>query len=371
MRILHVAAHLGGGIGKAHAAMAPHMPRDVEQKFALLEEPIDRRHVDAIEACGGRVVVTDKRGVRRLAEGADIIQIEYWGHPALDAILDRWYLPSDLPSVCWCHVSGLHKPNLPLGWSVSRFVATSAITLPLLPRAVEKTASVINSGFGFENIAPRHKCAGRLRVVYLGTVEFKFQSTPFEGDKKNLTSGCTQNANHKEKLHPDFFSAIDDAASFERIAVWGHITPNARKAHNLMRFPERVALCGHTLDPQSALSAGDIFFYPLARNHYGTAENALIEAMSLGLVPVVLDNAAEVAIVRHGETGLVAGNMREALSEVDRLARSPVLRAELSRNAMREVSRTKRPYTSAMQFTELYRGLMAERFGYYGHSAYA
>jgi len=49
-----------------------------------------------------------------------------------------------------------------------------------------------------------------------------------------------------------------------------------------MRHPERIEFCGETAEPAAALSDADIFFYPLQPDHYGTAENALIEAMSLG-----------------------------------------------------------------------------------------
>ena len=150
MKILHIAAHLGGGIGKAHAAMAPHFPRDVEQTFAVLEPPIDTRHVDAIRATGGRVVFAQPSLAAQFAREADVVQIEFWGHPVLDAILKGWRWPSGPPSVCWCHVSGMHAPfvSKTLIACVDRFVATSPITRAALP--VVKDMQVINSGFGFD-----------------------------------------------------------------------------------------------------------------------------------------------------------------------------------------------------------------------------
>ena len=70
----------------------------------------------------------------------------------------------------------------------------------------------------------------------------------------------------------------------------------------------------------------DIFFYPLQPDHYGTAENALVEAMSLGLMPVVLDNPAEMAIVRDGETGFVARSIERCTALLQTLLASPGLR---------------------------------------------
>ena len=39
MKILHVTPHLGGGVGKAHAAISAALPEEVDQTFLLLEEP--------------------------------------------------------------------------------------------------------------------------------------------------------------------------------------------------------------------------------------------------------------------------------------------------------------------------------------------
>ena len=39
MRILHVTPHLGGGVGKAHAALSAVLPEIVQQTFVLLEPP--------------------------------------------------------------------------------------------------------------------------------------------------------------------------------------------------------------------------------------------------------------------------------------------------------------------------------------------
>ena len=38
MNILHVTAHLGGGVGKAHAALTAAMPFPARQGFLLLEK---------------------------------------------------------------------------------------------------------------------------------------------------------------------------------------------------------------------------------------------------------------------------------------------------------------------------------------------
>ena len=337
MRILHIAAHLGGGIGKAHAAIARELPRDVEQTFVLLEEPIDRRHADAIARCGARVIVTrDPARIRALALQADIVQLEYWGHPLLNEYGQFGIVPG-VKTVCWCHVSGLFQPALPAFLAVDRLVLTSDISLPVVPRAVRKRTTVINSGFGFAGVR-LHARPSRQKpaIAYLGTVDFK-------------------------KLHRGIFDAVEALDDdMTPVSLWGHISPEVAAGAAAMRHPERIKLRGHTLDPASALAEADIFFYPLRGDHYGTAENALIEAMSMGLVPVVLDNPAEMKIVAHGKSGFVAQSIDECVIWLRRLVQSPSLHKEMAAGAARE-ARPKSPARSAKAFVALWAGLVAER----------
>ena len=338
MKVLHLAVHLGGGIGKAHAALAPHLPADVRQRFVLLQEPIDNRHVDTIMRHGGEIIVgADTPIIRRLIVDADVVQFEYWGHPALDELIAQIDLPQ--ASVCWVHISGFSKPSLPLPLlhAVERVALTSPISRPLLPAQLLHKTSVINSGFGFNN-APQRIHREKPSIAYLGTVDFK-------------------------KLHRgiiDVVDALDDGMA--PVSLWGHISPEVATCAAAMRHPERIELRGHTLDPVSALAEADIFLYPLRRNHYGSAENALVEAMSMGLVPVVLDNPVETKIVAHGRSGFVAHTIDECVSYLRRLALAPSLREEMGASAARE-AQTKSPARSADAFVELWAGLIAERGG--------
>jgi glycosyltransferase involved in cell wall biosynthesis len=338
MKVLHLTVHLGGGIGKAHAALAPHLPANIRQRFVLLQEPIDNRHVDTIVRHGGEIITgANTPMLRLLIADADVVQFEYWGHPALDELIAEIGIPRT--SVCWLHISGFGKPSLPLSLlhAVERVALTSPISWPLLPAQLLGKTSFINSGFGFAGM-PAHSRPPRPKpaIAYLGTVDFK-------------------------KLHRGIFDAVDALdEDMAPVSLWGHISPEVATCAAAMRHPERIKLRGHTLDPVSALAEADIFFYPLRRDHYGTAENALLEAMSMGLVPVVLDNPAEVEIVAHGKSGFLAHSIDECVSYLRRLVQAPSLREEMGASAARE-AQTKSPALSASAFVELWTGLMAER----------
>ena len=163
-------------------------------------------------------------------------------------------------------------------------------------------------------------------------------------------------------MHPGFFDAIDRLVGDDiHVSVWGAVDrrplPPARAA---MRHPERVRFCGETATRRPRLRDADIFFYPLQRDHYGTAENALVEAMSLGLSPVVLDNPAEMAIVRDGETGFVAHSIEQCVSLLQMLLLLPELRDKISQNAARDVAENRTPAQSALEFMILWLGLASE-----------
>jgi glycosyltransferase involved in cell wall biosynthesis len=342
MKILHVTPHLGGGVGKAHAALGGALPEEIEQTFVLLEAPRERRYLQAIEATGARVTVArDLNHVGALAREADIVQFEFWNHPRLFECLARCDFPA-MRSVFWSHISGLFRPLIQPGLmqAAGRFVFSTEASLSIPWLAVpggtaKRKIAVINSGFGFAD-APARSARRKPAVAYLGTVDFM-------------------------KMHPGFFDAIDQLVENDvRVAVWGAADAAVIARAQAMRHPGRIDFRGETTDPVAALAEADIFFYPLQADHYGTAENALVEAMSLGLTPVVLNNPAERPIVRDGETGFVAHSIAECVSLLQMLLLLPELRDRIARNAMRHVAENLTPAQSALEFMILWLGLISE-----------
>jgi glycosyltransferase involved in cell wall biosynthesis len=346
MKILHVTPHLGGGVGKAHAALRGVLPEEVEQTFVLLEQPRDRRYLELIESGGARVVTAASlEQVAELASKADIVQFEFWNHPRLFECLARCAFPA-MRTVFWSHISGVSKPLIPPGLmeEAMRFVFTTKASLDisssaLLSEVARSKLAVINSGFGFlraDRCVPvRNRNPA---IAYLGTVDFV-------------------------KMHPGFFDAVDQLAGDDiRVSVWGVIDPSGPIAARAraMRHPERITFHGETTEPEVALADADIFFYPLQSDHYGTAENALIEAMSLGLTPVVLNNPAEMAIVRDCDTGFVAQSVEECVSILQMLLLLPELREKISRNAIRHVAENRTATQAAFDFMVLWLGLLSK-----------
>jgi glycosyltransferase involved in cell wall biosynthesis len=338
MKILHVTPHLGGGVGKAHAALSAEWPAEFTHTFLLLEPPRERRYADAIAARSADVhVATDLNEVVRCAAAADIVQFEFWNHPRMFECLGRADFPA-MRSVFWSHISGLFGPAIPpaLIAETDRFVVTTpaSLALPALAALPPGRGTAINSGFGFAE-TPARKPSNVPRIAYLGTVD------------------CV-------KMHPGFFDAIDALDRDVDVSIWGAPSVGAMAAALGMKHPQRLRFQGQTDRPDEALKQADIFFYPLRHEHYGTAENALVEAMSLGLVPVVLGNPAETAIVTHGETGLVGQTIDQCPALLQNLLDKPGLLRPLSKNAAAHIAATRAPARSADAFGVLWRALAEE-----------
>lgn len=320
-RVLHITPHLGGGVGRALAALlgAPSEPGD-QARLCLLEWPQKTQALRRIGAAGHRIdLAPGWPELRAAIFDADVVLFHFWNHPLCAAVLARPDWPPSRLAV-WCHISGLGAAVLPrgLGGLVDRLVFTAAASLqaPVAEGAPRGRLAVVSSGV-VEGLPPppvRRAEAGALRVGYVGTLG-------------------------PEKLHPDFVRA----AAGVRLPGF-HVTmlgddagagPLAAQAASAGR-PDLLRFVGHQEDVFAWLSGFDALLYLLNPAHFGTAEIALLEAMAMGVAPVVMDNPTERAIVRDGETGVIVADADAAARAVERLAADPAWRARLSASAAAE-----------------------------------
>ena len=327
--VLHLTPHLGGGVGRALSNLVRATAAagsDIRHSFVCLESPEKTQFVRPIRDAGCDVVVRPGREeLRRRIEAADIVQVEWWNHPAtLETLCGLHALTARL--LVWCHQSGLVNPVIPAGLAdaASQFVLTSPCSLGApnirgTRSAAEGRITVISSGVGCEDLpAPLRRQAHPTRRMVTGYI------------------GCL----NFSKLHPeyvDWLAAVRDPEF--RVRMVGDELNRAQLHRQCVAAgrPQLIEFRGYVTDVAAELGQMDVLAYLLNPRHYGTAENALIEAMAMGVVPVVLDNAAETAIVSHGVTGMVVSSRREFAEAIRWLSRTPAEREAMARRAASDV----------------------------------
>ncbi|GAB4356878.1 MAG: hypothetical protein Kow006_24290 [Gammaproteobacteria bacterium] len=327
LRVLHLTAHMGGGVGRVLSRVTAQAQRTTgwRHEIACLEKPEKTVFVTNARCGGVEVVVQPERQVvRRKIRDADIVLVHWWHHPAMAQVLGNLHTLGPMRLAIWSHVSGLTTPCIEPGFVAAphRFIFTSHCSLdnPLLsnldPEWMARQTAVVYSSGGFDDlICPPRQPREEFVVGYLGTL-----------------NPC--------KLHPeylDFYAAA--SAGPVRFETAGDLPPPApsRTSAAMNALLSRIEHLGYVDDPAAALARFDVFGYLLNPQHYGTTENALLEAMALGVPPIVLDNPAERCLVEHGETGLVVRTPGEFAAAVEELRRDSTLRRRLGNKARRTV----------------------------------
>lgn len=348
MKILHITPHLGGGIGKALMTLAlasRQADSRHEHSFLLLEPPEKSQFITAIRSAGCSVYVNlDDDAINALIIASDIVQLEWWNHPATFYFL-CCRLNAPIRLLTWCHVSGLHTPIIPEGLiSASHqcvFTSECSMGLPPVQRmaAEEKERiAVVSSGTGLSGGVERSGSTDAvLRVGYVGTMNFS-------------------------KLHPEIVEFLDrvELPDFF-VKVYGDDVNRQELTRQCQRLgrPELLRFEGYSTDVCGIMQSMDVMVYILNPFHYGTAENALLEAMSAGVVPVVLNNPAEMAIVQDRVTGMIVDGPETFAATMIELATCLEQRSELGKQAASSILSSYTPQQMHLRMDEQYSLVMS------------
>lgn len=286
MKILHVSAHYGGGVGTVMRAWRDHDPLNAHEFTHLNNDPINT----------GTLFKPD------LVCDSDLVVCHLWNHPStFDLILNVPLPPCRL--IMWGHFSGLYAPYVYSNRLIEyadRFIFTTPVSyecdvIRSLPVALKGKLGLIWSTYDISKFDSIRLVAHEgFNVGFVGTADYG-------------------------KLHPQFIDMCAAVRSPVTFIVCSQDSQEHLKtrARDLAVF-DRFLFKGAVSNVPALLSECDVFGYPLQRAHFGSCEQVIGEAMACGVVPVVLDNPAEKYIVEAG-TGVVAGGIEEYSKAIDYL----------------------------------------------------
>lgn len=345
MEITHITAHLGGGVGSALATLCESssaVSPSIRRRVICLEPPEKLQFVRRIRAAGVEVFVNPPdQTLKSIISQSDIIQVEFWNHPAtLKTLHSIRSIPIRL--AVWCHISGTYNPAIPakLVESSNAFIVTTPCSLNLEALATHKDRlRYISSAAGIERLPVINRTRAskqRCRFGYVGTTNFT-------------------------KMHPkyvDFIAGVH-LPGFQ-ISVIGDDRNRLALERSCVQagIPNALSFVGYKEDIASALSELDVLVYLLSPRHYGTAEIALLEAMAMGVVPIVLDNPCERELVEHNVTGVVASTPEQVRREIVSLAANPDRLNQLSETAAKKARSFYTAERMLNEFQDVYRHVL-------------
>jgi len=324
MKVLHIAPHVGGGVGTVVSNMLRHFKTYSADSHYLI--CLDKLRSESLHfLTDSNIEYIDDASSKQtilleLLESADVVILHWWNHPLIASFVDVISNRCKLRLVIWCHISGLNEPNIIPTQYIDLsdiFVFTSPLSygspnLKSLAQEQKSKLTWIWSTRGTEYIPLPSKASDNpnaVSLLYLGNLDYAKLSDSFF---RILNAVCC-NGVHAHIIGPQtdgFLRDLSRSSASDFITYHGFVT-------------EQIKF--------ELLHSADVFVYPLSKHHYGTCDQTLQEAMACGVVPVVFNNPMEKYMVDHGLTGFVADSEFEFIKLIKLLMKNQSIRGRMSR----------------------------------------
>lgn len=305
INILHIAVHLGGGVG---TVVKNWIENDSTNSHTVLL--LNENYYGSDPS----YIHSQMRGrgdeIKEWIEKSDIVIVHFWNHPYLFEFLVNFKFPPCRLCI-WSHVSGLNPPYViseKLVGFADKFVLSSPISLEgdikhFSKSLLDKTSTIWTTG-GVEDYLKIDRNADSKDFVigYIGTLDYS-------------------------KMSPDFISLCEEIlkempdAKFVICGV-GSDEEKIKEEVLVKGLNNSFDFKGMCLNIKEEIVSFSVFGYPLNRKHFGTCEQVLGEVMAVGVVPVVLDNPAERYIV--SPVGKVSKSNEEYVASIVDLYKNPI-----------------------------------------------
>jgi glycosyltransferase involved in cell wall biosynthesis len=342
--VLHIAGHMGQGIGKVLSGVACYKEGKFKHDIILLGDKIDTQFSDRCLENGVDVkYITDPGYIATTVAESDIVQYDWWHYPLLAKVM--WDVRDiKMRMIIWSHVSGCYFPYLHPNFVTlpHKFVFTSLYSKDnsywSLNDMAKMSTQVINSSGGFPNTenVPLEKHNG-FNVGYLGTIKFI-------------------------KLNPRFVDFCEECSCIPHIKfIMIGTVPEPNRI--LQQAKERgiddlFEFKGHVPEVSTELAKLDVMGYILNPYSYVTSENAMLEGMSMGIPPICLYQGAEKYLVKNGKTGILVHDKTGYRVALETLYKDTKYRKELGQNAREYVLSNLNISNTVSKLDEVYTSVM-------------
>jgi L-malate glycosyltransferase len=320
--ILHITAHMGGGVGKVLSTIVTD-DINYNHHLLLLEKPIDTQFSHKVNR--SQITIAPSVDViKELIEYSDIVQWDWWNHPLMAGVMHSCD-GMGIRSVIWSHTAGCYYPYISskLVDLPHKLVFTSQYSYdnPYWKQwehvMIKNNSLVVNSSGGFANTfeVPLKKHDG-FNIGYLGALKYS-------------------------KLNPNFVKfckSLEDIPHVKFIMVGSVPQPNQVLAEATeLGIDHLFEFTGHVPDVSVELARFDVLGYPLNPYSYATSENAMLEAMSMGIPVVCLNQGAEKYLIQDNITGCLVKDIMEYEMTIKYLYCNPDTRKRFGKRAREHV----------------------------------
>ena len=324
MQILHVTAHMGGGAGNAISNIIEQDKWD-EHRLIALQHSAKRQYITCCQ--GNGIPVMEEPSTEQMMDwlnSADVIVLHWWQHPLMCAFLAEF--PKELYTrvVLWSHISGCGYPHLREEFAL--LFERIFVTTPF---------SYENEGWSEDG---RERIKERSSVLYgIGNLDENAYAFRKHDEVETCTIGYVGTL-AKSKLHPlflDYCQCVIEHVKRCRFLMVGDTGEAGWLQDEIERrgLKDYFIFTGYCDNVAEQLAKMDVFGYPLNPNHFGTTENAVLEAMLCCLPVVMLRQNTEKYIAEDGKTGFLVDSPEEYATAIAKLCGDTNLRNIVGSNA--------------------------------------
>ena len=309
MLILSIVCHLGGGVG---AVLKNWIEHDIHNThiIACLNNDDPRSETVYVETHYG--LCNNFNYLNELVKKSDIVVFHFYNNPLYYELLINNGLPK-CRLVVWSHSNTLYPPYVltyKLVDMCDKFIVTSPSTY---------------ESYEFKNLTVEQK--KKFDVIWSVANMSKFSNIPkIKHDTFNIGYVGTIDFS---KLNPDFIKLCSQInIPNVRFIVCGNGPDLSLLKRQIIKYnmQDKFILSDDwSKDVPFWVSQMDLFGYPLYERNCATCEQVIGEAMSAGLVPVVLNNRPESYIIINGVNGIVTDKNHYASSIEDLYNKQEVL----------------------------------------------